>query len=81
MKPDQLKTDGAAAVSSTPLLGDVVKELESQYDEWWWQAEYEKAVGHNCVKEALYRGTATGIKIALDVIREKSPNDKVSDGR
>lgn len=57
-------------------LEEVITELENIEEEWNGYALAEK-LGGNVVKEAHYKGTATGVRIAINVLNERfaeSPN-------
>lgn len=48
-------------------LEKIIKELEEIEAEWNANACTEK-IGGNVVKEATYKGTATGVRIAINII-------------
>ncbi len=51
-------------------IEEQVKQLEQIEAEWNGHAAGEKLVG-NVVKEAHYKGTATGVRIAINVLNER----------
>lgn len=51
-------------------LEEQVKQLEQIEAEWNGHAAGEK-LGGNVVKEAHYKGTATGVRIAINVLNER----------
>jgi len=52
-------------------IEDIIKELEQIEAEWNGHAAGEK-LGGNVVKEAHYKGTATGVRIAINVLNERA---------
>lgn len=68
--------------STTMKIEDIITELEGIEREWNGHALAEK-LGGNVVKEAHYKGTATGVRIAINVLNERvaeSPNDTLCEG-
>ncbi len=53
-----------------PEIEAVIEELEKYEDEWRGHAAGEKLSG-NVVKESLHQGTATGLKIAINLLKDK----------
>ena len=59
------------AVPSEAMLDEIRREHQTWVD----LADIERSpLGGNVVKEALYRGTATGLKMAEQIIMEHSSN-------
>jgi hypothetical protein len=50
-------------------IQDIIKKLEQIEADWNSHAAGEKLSG-NVVKEACYKGTATGVRIAINVLHE-----------
>jgi len=65
-----------AQVPCISLLADLRAEMEN----WNNMADIEKSpLGGNVVKEALYRGTATGLLIAVNMIEDNAPRQDRSE--